>query len=66
MSEGADPLDHASENEYIARTFAQSIRKPEGPVANGKCFYCLETIAFPLRWCNADCRDDWQLTRKNR
>lgn len=60
----SDDLDLASDREYLARHFAQSIRKPEGPAATGFCLYCEDFVVAPLRWCNADCRDDWQLRSK--
>lgn len=28
--------------------------------AIGKCLNCQTELAPPLRWCNGDCRDDWQ------
>lgn len=31
-----------------------------GPVATGSCLNCTEPVEKPKRWCDADCRDDWQ------
>ena len=58
----SDNLDIAAEREELERTFAQSIRKPAGPVATGRCLHCDDR-----RWCDADCRDAWQrLTKPGR
>lgn len=26
----------------------------------GYCLFCEEPVPEKYRWCNADCRDDWQ------
>ena len=26
----------------------------------GKCYNCDEQLETPYRWCNGDCRDDWE------
>lgn len=28
--------------------------------AIGKCLNCQAELEPPLRWCDSDCRDDWQ------
>lgn len=56
----SDNLDIASEREELARNLAQALRKPAGPVATGRCLYCDE-ISGEHRWCDAHCRDAWQL-----
>lgn len=37
---------------------AASRRNP-GPAANGLCHWCDEPVASGLRFCDADCRDDY-------
>lgn len=32
----------------------------KGPEATGHCLNCGEELADGARWCDADCRDDWQ------
>jgi hypothetical protein len=34
-------------------------RKPEGPVATGRCLYCDEIVGDDQRWCDSGCRDEW-------
>ena len=29
-------------------------------VATGFCLFCDEPVAPERRWCDAECRDDWQ------
>lgn len=56
----SDNLDVASEREELERTLAQAIRKPEGPLATGRCLFCDEIVDDGLRWCDNWCRDDWE------
>lgn len=56
-----DDNDRASEYEQLARAAAiQSSRKPPGPAPTGCCLYCGERLPSPMRWCDAECRDEWQ------
>lgn len=57
----ADIIDKANEraNEIFEEQLYDS-RKPEGPVATGRCHNCDEHIPYPNRWCDSDCRDDWE------
>jgi hypothetical protein len=56
-----DDADRAADREEIARKSAMlTSRKPEGPKARGACLYCGERLPHPMRWCNADCRSEWQ------
>jgi hypothetical protein len=31
-----------------------------GPRPRGACLWCGARLALPQRWCDAECRDDWQ------
>ena len=61
-----DDIDRATaENErWLQRVLAQ--RKPQTVlIANGFCHNCHEPLADQeRRFCDADCRDDWQLRTK--
>jgi hypothetical protein len=42
-------------------------KKPSGPIANGACHYCGERLPEPMRWCDAECRSEWEhLQRRGR
>lgn len=56
----SDDLDIAAEREELERSFAQTIRKPAGPIATGRCLSCDEITDEDRRWCDADCRDAWE------
>lgn len=57
----SDPLDIASERAEMFRENAARQKKPAGPQANGRCYYCDEELGDDhSRWCDADCRDAWQ------
>lgn len=57
----ADEADIASLHEELH--LAQSIfssKKPLGPVPNGRCHWCDEVVGDNERFCDTNCRDDWQ------
>lgn len=36
------------------------LRREAGPAPTGECLWCGAKLRRPLRWCDADCRDDWE------
>ena len=56
----ADEADIANERVELFTLAALKIRRPVGPTPNGRCYNCAEPIATNLRWCDNDCRDDWE------
>ena len=56
----ADIADRAGE--HIEREAAGLLaqRKPAGPAATGSCHNCGEALEGDSRWCDADCRADWE------
>lgn len=62
-----DLADAADIKIEIERAAAISHRKPEGPESIGECLWCQEQFqeGDKRRWCDAGCRDAWELsTRK--
>lgn len=59
----SDNLDIASDREEIARSFAQSLRKPAGPIATGRCLWCDDVVGDEQRWCDVECRNGWERAR---
>ena len=70
-----DDIDRASEREQELTREALSKRMPEGPKATGFCHECGDVLLveckgesgmtrrvpdFDRRWCDAQCRDDWE------
>ncbi|MDQ8022197.1 MAG: hypothetical protein REI94_10175 [Moraxellaceae bacterium] len=55
-----DIIDQAADTEALWREASQKLRHPAGPTPNGACHFCGETVTEPLRWCDENCRDDWQ------
>lgn len=37
-----------------------ALRRASGPAPTGECLWCGEPLAPRLRWCSAECRDDWE------
>lgn len=55
-----DEQDLASEREEIARKSAMlTSKRPEGPAPKGECYWCGERLPHPMRWCDADCRNEY-------
>ena len=58
----ADEIDKACESEEMYRAAHLSHRKKTtSAVATGGCLNCLaEGLSPGQRWCDADCRDDYE------
>lgn len=56
--------DLASDRERIAREDALRKRKPNGPESTGFCLNCNARLAGGRRWCDPECREDWELRDK--
>jgi len=56
-----DESDRATEQEMMANAIAlATIRNRKMIEATGACLNCREPVASGLRWCDTDCRDDWE------
>lgn len=56
----SDDIDKANETAERYLSAAIANRASDGPVPCGYCHFCGERIPYDQRWCDADCRDDWQ------
>jgi hypothetical protein len=56
----ADIIDEANQREEELRAKALAKRKPAGPPPCGACYNCDEPLAPGLRWCDTECRADWE------
>jgi hypothetical protein len=57
MSDVTDKADVIIE--MITKAAIDEARKEVHLHADGHCLYCDEDIAPGLKFCNRDCRDDW-------
>lgn len=55
-----DQSDRATCHEEMRRDIALRERKPTGPDFIGRCHNCDAPLDPPHRWCDADCRNDWE------
>lgn len=55
-----DQSDRATAMEELRRRAALSVRRPSGPPAIGECYNCGERLHGDMRWCDANCREDWE------
>ncbi|GHT86961.1 hypothetical protein AGMMS49960_06820 [Betaproteobacteria bacterium] len=56
----SDDIDRANEQAERIASVELAWRAPAGPTATGFCLNCGEPVAPGLRWCDVECRDDWQ------
>ena len=56
-----DDADITAEREAAAAPYLLAASKrPEGPAPTGECFWCGETVADHMRWCDSECRDQYE------
>ena len=63
-----DIFDRASEREQLERDLAiSSARKSAlSAQATGHCLWCNTELKQGKRWCDAECREDWELEQESR
>lgn len=63
-----DIFDRASEREQLERDLAISSARKQGTAVNstGHCLWCNAELATGRRWCDAECREDWELEQASR
>lgn len=55
-----DYVDRSNDVAEVYLTESRAWRKPEVSAPGGLCLNCGEVLEPALRWCDADCRDDWE------
>ena len=62
----ADVSDQATKNEELFLNLALQNKKPEGPNPVGYCLTCGPDVPLPhpQRWCDAECREDWDIANR--
>jgi len=58
-----DDLDKLNDQtEYLQRANLYKSRRSEADAdAIGECLFCGESVEEGRRWCNAQCRNDWEI-----
>jgi len=56
----ADIVDDAQKREEELLAKALATRKPAGPVPCGFCYNCEEPVHPDARWCDLECKADWE------
>lgn len=65
MSDIVDNANDSAERDLqLAIRAARCSNGLEIPDATGLCFNCGEDVSPVQRWCDDDCRDDWQTRRR--
>lgn len=58
----ADEADIANAEQARLLELQLTVRRPEGPRATGRCLTCGQhPLPAGRRWCDAVCRDEWEL-----
>lgn len=55
-----DEADRADEQAEQTLRAALLRRLPAGPAATGVCLWCAIEVPPGARFCDRDCRDDWE------
>lgn len=56
-----DQLDQAAEITDLHRDFAlKHLPPPPIILETGRCLHCDTPVPLGRRWCDAECRDEWQ------
>lgn len=56
-------MDDADRAQIEIERWQEMIRRPRLPRApepTGECLWCGEAVQPGRRWCDADCRDEWE------
>jgi hypothetical protein len=56
----SDEIDRANERAQELLDESLAKRRESGPPPCGACYFCHEPLAPGLRWCDTDCRKDWE------
>ena len=62
----ADEVDRAAQEEEMLLAEAIKARRPTGPVPTGRCLWCDEIVGDTMRWCDTECRDQWERAANRR
>ena len=62
----SDIIDVAQAKAEAIASAELARRHPVGPAATGLCHWCGEPVPEGRRWCDADCRDDWQREQRRK
>ena len=66
MAKPPDKNDAATATEELFRDLALRYRAPEAPKAAGRCLFCKEPLPEGRRFCDAHCRDDYEILQRRR
>lgn len=50
--------DHIEREEEMRRKYHEA--HTHSVASTGKCLFCGKNLAEGVRWCDEDCRDDWE------
>lgn len=56
----SDIIDAANDQAELVLSVELSYRRPNGPKPTGRCLWCGEDVAPDRRWCDSDCRDQFE------
>jgi len=62
----ADAIDKACDREQLDRdlAIARARNSQSAAKATGRCLSCNAALEQGKRWCDAECREDWELDQQ--
>ena len=68
VSDMSDEIDKVNDHvQFLLDHEIAKVRVSAKPIeATGECLSCGEGLDSGKRWCNADCRDEWQREQKSK
>ena len=57
---GDDDKAQAAGEFYQAQALANAKRDAGNAIAIGECLFCEAPLDDGIRWCDAECRDNWE------
>jgi hypothetical protein len=64
MDSKGDIIDQGNVAAELHLRAALSQRAPEGPAPTGYCHNCEARLAPRQRWCDTNCRTDWERAKR--
>ena len=61
-----DEVDRAQAQMEMMEQLIPRRVQDNAPCATGVCLWCGAPVAEGRRWCDADCRDDWEYDHARR
>lgn len=66
MADEIDKANELAELELISSLNKHQNKQINSPQATGECLYCYAELPDGQRWCDMECRDEWERETKRK